>query len=445
MSSLNKKSENKTARVLIDCSTTFHGNLNTGIQRVVKKIVIRSGRISNKLGIPVIPIILDTYGYVALEDFLNKYEKRDKNKIKKNIKENIKKILVSKLHINKNIYLILRAIWISLKKIKFSILGIAQELNLFILYKKNIIYPHGDDLLLLLDAIWDVKYNNYFYHFIKILKKQNGKIIIVVYDIIPITNPEFLEKDYILKFKEIMDRIIKLSDFILTISKSEVGLIQKYLNDRLNINKKLSYFYLGCDFKNDFNFIENSGKIREQIKNLSLLAGIYMMVGTIEPRKGYDYAIDAFENLWDDGFNGILIIIGKIGWQVESLLKKINKSVYLNNKFFVFHDANDEELHYLYKHAYALICTSLREGFGLPVIEAMEYDKPIFATGIPVFREIGGDYPIYFAPNKDGLIKIIKEYENTAIKKEYKNKYCISWDNSADMLADRIAELISES
>jgi alpha-1,2-rhamnosyltransferase len=266
-----------------------------------------------------------------------------------------------------------------------------------------------------------------------------------VHDIIPITNPEFFEESLILKFKETMDKIIKLSDFILTTSKSEVDLIQKYLTERLNINKKLSNFYLGCDFNEDYNFIENSGKIREQVKffyNLNLSANIYLMVGTIEPRKGYGYALEAFENLWQNGFNGILIIVGKIGWQIELLLKKINESIYLNNKLFVFHDASDEELHYLYNHAHVLICASLREGFGLPVIEAMQYGKPVLASDISVFREIGGDYPVYFNPDKDGLIKAIKGSENLANKKEYKNKYCINWDDSADMLADKIAELI---
>lgn len=442
-----KDSENKIARVLIDCSETFYVDLNTGIQRVVKNIVIRSGRISDKLGIPVIPIVLDTYGYIKLEDFLNKNKNSDKNKIKKNIKENIKKIQIEKLHINKNIYLILKAIWVSLKKIKFLALSIIQKLNSFILFKKNIIYPGENDLFLLLDAVWDPLYNKYFYNFIKKLKKQNGKIVTLIHDIIPITDPEFFEKEFILKFEKTLNKIIKLSDFILTTSKSEADVIQKYINDRLNTKKKLSYFYLGCDFNEECNFSKNSGSIREHRKSfygLSASANMYLMVGTIEPRKGHDYVFESFENLWRNDFDGVLIIVGKIGWNMESFLEKINRSIYLNKKLFVLNDINDEELHYLYNSAYAIICASLREGFGLPLIEAMKCGKPIFASDIPVFREIGEDYPVYFNPIKEGLIKAIEESQNQANKKEYKNKnnHLINWDYSVDMLADRITELI---
>ncbi len=60
----------KTRRILIDCSETYASDLNTGIQRVVRNIVSRSERISKRLNIPVIPVVLSPKGYVGLEPFL---------------------------------------------------------------------------------------------------------------------------------------------------------------------------------------------------------------------------------------------------------------------------------------------------------------------------------------------------------------------------------------
>lgn len=50
---------------------------------------------------------------------------------------------------------------------------------------------------------------------------------------------------------------------------------------------------------------------------------------------------------------------------------------------------NDLELYAWYKGATALIFPSYYEGFGLPIIEAMQFGLPIICSDIPVFREIG--------------------------------------------------------
>ena len=180
------------------------------------------------------------------------------------------------------------------------------------------------------------------------------------------------------------------------------------------------------------------------------------MVGTIEPRKGYGYAIEAFEDMWKTGYGGALIIIGKIGWKADEPVKKINRSAYLNKKLFLFNDLSDDELCFLYNGADAFIFASVREGYGLPLVEAMNHRLPVIASDIPVFREIseggggeGGDnYPvIYFTPDKNGLINAVKEFEN----KSHENAQAIpaanrliSWDESISSFSDVIFELLIE-
>ena len=553
----------KINRILIDCSETYNNDLNTGIQRVVRNIVERSERMSKKLNVPVIPIVLDVKGYVSLKTFLNKKNNinsdvnevsdvndvnnyyNNKSKVKINLKDKVKIIINERLNIDKtkNIYKVLKVIWQQLERLKYFFISLRQMSNpLWRLLKRlkyfvmdftqmsnpfiindDIIFPEENDILLLIDSFWNYYYNNnYFKFFCKNIKKKNGVIIVVVYDIIALTNPEFFEKDLTLRFRKALNKFIKLSDGILTISKSEMKIIKEYFNNSLNndnnnlynntfqIKKKpISFFYLGYDFKNKIGCIQNTvqysnnsnsyntdvnaaanninsnsyntdtnkntaaannyadadannnNSIREDLFQLadsvkqlnkihktdltSLISRIYLTVGTIEPRKGYDYVFEAFEDLWKNGFGGVLVIVGKIGWNVDTLIKKFNNSVYLNKKLFIFNNLNDDELNFLYSSADAVICASLREGFGLPLVEAMYHNIPVLASDISVFREVGADYSVYFTPDEKGLIKAINEFEyKNNIKPNMKNikNNCYNWDCSVDMLADRIKELI---
>lgn len=60
--------------------------------------------------------------------------------------------------------------------------------------------------------------------------------------------------------------------------------------------------------------------------------------------------------------------------------------------------SDDQQLAYLYKNAMALIICSLKEGFGLPVLEAAGQNCPLLLSNIKVFKEIAGDNALYFNP-----------------------------------------------
>ena len=49
------------------------------------------------------------------------------------------------------------------------------------------------------------------------------------------------------------------------------------------------------------------------------------MVGTLEPRKNYSLVVEAFDFLWKNGFEGTLTIVGKYGWMMNKLKRKLEK------------------------------------------------------------------------------------------------------------------------
>ena len=138
------------------------------------------------------------------------------------------------------------------------------------------------------------------------------------------------------------------------------------------------------------------------------------MVSAIEPRKNHAYLLDAFELLWAQGSNARLCIIGKIGWKCEALVERIKRHPQWDKRLFMFNRINDKSLEFAYANARALVFPSYVEGFGLPLVEAMQRGLPAMASDIPVFREIGGEFMAYFDLNKpQTLADRISQFESS--------------------------------
>jgi glycosyltransferase involved in cell wall biosynthesis len=121
-----------------------------------------------------------------------------------------------------------------------------------------------------------------------------------------------------------------------------------------------------------------------------------LMVGTLEPRKGHAQALAAFEELWAQGIVANLVIVGKEGWMVEPLVKRLRDHPEAGRRLFWVPGASDTLLLQIYGAAVALLAASEGEGFGLPLIEAAQHGLPIIARDLPVFMEVAGDHACYF-------------------------------------------------
>ena len=79
----------------------------------------------------------------------------------------------------------------------------------------------------------------------------------------------------------------------------------------------------------------------------------------------------------------------------------------------VFHNGvSDEEYVSLLTDATALVTTSLDEGFGIPLVEAMSLGIPVVVSDIPIFREIGGDAASYVPPrDPDAVAAAVRNLE----------------------------------
>lgn len=123
----------------------------------------------------------------------------------------------------------------------------------------------------------------------------------------------------------------------------------------------------------------------------------FLMVGTLEPRKGHAQVLAAFEWLWVQGHKINLVIVGKKGWKVDELAETIRQHPERERHLFWLEAIDDDYLEAVYAASTCLIAASYGEGFGLPLVEAARHKLPILARDIPVFREVAGSHASYFS------------------------------------------------
>ncbi|MRW92612.1 glycosyltransferase [Duganella sp. FT80W] len=135
-------------------------------------------------------------------------------------------------------------------------------------------------------------------------------------------------------------------------------------------------------------------------------APVFLMVGTIEPRKGYLQALDAFELLWQAGVDAQLVIVGSEGWKplpeaerrtIPRIVSRLQQHAERGRRLHWLQGLEDDALQQLYRDSVCLLQPSEGEGFGLPLIEAASYQLPLLVRDIPVFREVGGEHASYFS------------------------------------------------
>jgi len=118
----------------------------------------------------------------------------------------------------------------------------------------------------------------------------------------------------------------------------------------------------------------------------------FLMVGTIEPRKNHLTALRAFAAYRDrhPSTDATLVMAGSRGWLYQPVLDMID-TLGLRDRVRLLGRVEPGQLHWLYRHARALLFPSLYEGFGIPVLEAFLLECPVIAARIPSVMEIAGE------------------------------------------------------
>ena len=244
-------------------------------------------------------------------------------------------------------------------------------------------------------------------------KLMDVEIHIIVYDLLPVLHPHWFRANTTRHFKRWLKTITLYGDNLICISNTVRADLEFWMSrfyDTAQNRASLCVIQLGADVSSSVPSKGIQPNSKQFLLNLKLQPTA-LMVGTVEPRKGYNEVVEAFEILWHSGYQANLVIVGRSGWKTERLQEKIRNHKELGKRLFWLSEVSDELLEELYRTCVGLIAASFGEGYGLPIIEAAHYAKPVLARDIPVFREIAGPGVSFFATDdKSHLPSVIKHW-----------------------------------
>lgn len=214
------------------------------------------------------------------------------------------------------------------------------------------------------------------------------------------------------------------------------------------------------DCRDKFNFPDNKcrviylGGINQSLENVAEHSGIqtpYILYPAHSyPHKNHMFLTQAFVRFKKKypQTPSRLILTGKItSVKLKNMLNSPEVSQSVRHLGYV----SKMELSALLKSCAALFYPSLFEGFGIPILEAVSMQKPVFCSNLPVFREIVGDAVNYFDPNR--IDSIIQQFEKIFIKQDLsidKDKYRkiaqqINWQICADQTLKFLKNSVEQS
>lgn len=175
-----------------------------------------------------------------------------------------------------------------------------------------------------------------------------------------------------------------------------------------------------------------------------------LSVSTLEPRKNFGTLLEAYARYHAAAPDAAypLVIAGRRGWESPEFFARLAELERTTKKIFVLEGPSDAELGRLYRHCAFFCLSSVYEGFGLTLLEALAYGAPSLASDIGPFREIGGDRVEYLPPRDPAAWAraMAGASERFAAGKLGRVKFPLkewSWDRTARIHYETFEELLA--
>lgn len=255
---------------------------------------------------------------------------------------------------------------------------------------------------------------------------NDKRVVSIVHDLTPFKFGQTMARDALHSWQLLIKHAIQTNGLILHDSYTVAREVQQMFHSTNSIP-----IHLGVDIADHAD--------TSVLERFSLEKGSYILsVSTLEPRKNLRFLLKAYSML--ENPSGVkLVLTGARGWRLQDAIGQVNPNL---EKNIVFTDyVTDQELRALYQNARCFVSSSVYEGFGLPVIEAVKNDLPVLISDIPVYREITDCKAIYFdLDDPEHLTKCLeraitedlRDTEQFALLKEFAARY--TWDNYVERL-----------
>ena len=292
-----------------------------------------------------------------------------------------------------------------------------------------------------LDVAWTATLKRSY--LLPILKRQGVRIVALIHDIMEITHYQYFTAHFTYTFMEYIGAHLQYADTIIVDTNASRVILKQFAQKVGIEHVDVAVAYMGADFQKK---ADKEEPVQNSVQKIAEKRKYILMVGTIEPRKNHQLVLDAYDRgLGKLGYN--IIFAGIIGWNSETFLKNLRNHPMYGKRLFHISNATNTDLDYLYKHAKLVAFPTHMEGFGLPLVEALERGVPVIATDIDVLKETGGEYCYYFKDNDvKGFVNCVKQVErdndNYCHKREMLKTYRpTTWDETADIMMNVLRDV----
>jgi glycosyltransferase involved in cell wall biosynthesis len=197
-------------------------------------------------------------------------------------------------------------------------------------------------------------------------------------------------------------------------------------------NSKIKIIYEGVT-----KLRENNNEV--DLKKYGINKDFVLYVGNAYPHKNLEFLVQAWKNLKEDYQ---LVLVGQPDYFYQRLEKMI-LDLNLKDKVILTGYLSDQELAGLYQQAQAYVFPSLCKGFGLPPLEAMQFNLPVLVSNASCLPEILKDSVLYFCPQnqddfKEKLNLILSDLElrKKLIRSSQKLLLKYNWQKMAQQTKD---------
>lgn len=236
-----------------------------------------------------------------------------------------------------------------------------------------------------LDVYWGT-------NFVLPRKSKKTKYVVTVYDLAIFKFRGIGSFTNTLRLKLLAKSACKKADCVVTISNATAEDVQEIFGIE---SSKIKVSYCG-GLPSGFSKVDVNGISENDLSPyLRFDENFFLFISTIEPRKNIVTIVKAFEKyVRETNSNDRLVLAGKKGWKCKEIFQAVDDSPY-KERIIMPGFISDKEKAFLLSRASAFVYPSLYEGFGIPILEAMEYDLPVITSRVSSMPEVGGNAACY--------------------------------------------------
>ncbi len=306
-------------------------------------------------------------------------------------------------------------------------------------HKKTVRFSEDAILLMPHGGVWESE--SYSQKLINLKTERNIQLVPILYDLCPVLTPQFSSEGIRKVFDRHMRQMLPAASLVLAISENTkrdcfawLGAISETKEPVVEVIR------LGDEIGTDVS-----------IKPKGLKTDKYILcVGTIEARKNHASLYYAYKLAQERGIDlPPIVIVGRKGWMADDSYEIMTTDPAVNNSFIFLHNANDNELTWLYENALFSVYPTFYEGWGLPVAESLLRGLPCLASAASSIPEIAGPLVEYFSPySPDEILQKIQLYskDKTLLRervKQIRSSYvATTWDSTYQQVVLKLQSLV---